>query len=107
GLPFTQTLGFFEKLLFLQGSQSPYPSQQGQLAVLLSPHYNAARLPAYHRLDLMVKRRWRIGPAFLLEANFTLLNAYNRPNLFYIDRISARRYNQLPILPSLGLTGTW
>ncbi|GIV24360.1 MAG: TonB-dependent receptor [Bacteroidia bacterium] len=107
GLPFTQTLGFFEKLLLLQGSQSPYPIQQGQLAVLLSPNYNGARLPAYHRLDLMVKHRWRIGPAFLLEANFTLLNAYNRPNLFYIDRISARRYNQLPILPSLGLTGSW
>lgn len=107
GLPFTQTLGFFEKLLLLQGSQSPYVTQQGFLAVLLSPNYNAARLPAYHRLDFLVKRRWRIGTDFLLEANFTLLNAYNRPNLFYIDRISARRYNQLPILPSLGLTGQW
>ncbi|MCS6895395.1 MAG: TonB-dependent receptor [Bacteroidia bacterium] len=107
GLPFTQTLGFFEKLLLLQGSQSPYIVQQGQLAILLSPNYNAARLPAYHRLDLTAKRRWRMGAAFLLEANFTLLNAYNRPNLFYIDRISARRYNQLPILPSIGLTGLW
>lgn len=107
GLPFTQTLGFFEKLLLLQGSQSPYPIQQGQLTVLLSPNYNAARLPAYHRLDLTLKRRWRISGAFLLEANFTVLNAYNRPNLFYIDRLSARRYNQLPILPMLGLTGSW
>lgn len=107
GLPFTQTLGFFEKLLLLQGSQSPYITQQGQLAILLSPNYNAARLPAYHRLDLTLKRRWRIGSIFLLEGNFTLLNAYNRPNLFYIDRISARRYNQLPILPMVGLTGSW
>ncbi|MCS7153589.1 MAG: TonB-dependent receptor [Bacteroidia bacterium] len=107
GLPFTQTLGFFEKLLLLQGSQSPYLTQQGQLAILLSPNYNAARLPAYHRLDLLLKRRWRLGSAFLLEGNFTLLNAYNRPNVFYIDRITARRYNQLPILPSLGLTGSW
>ncbi|MCX7607219.1 MAG: TonB-dependent receptor [Bacteroidia bacterium] len=107
GLPFTQTLGFFEKLLLLQGSQSPYPIQQGQLAILLSPNYNAARLPAYHRLDITLKRRWRIGPAFVLEANGTLLNVYNRPNLFYIDRITARRYNQLPILPTVGLTGIW
>jgi hypothetical protein len=40
-------------------------------------------------------------------ANLTVLNAYNRPNLFYIDRITARRYNQLPILPSAGLTLLW
>lgn len=107
GLPFTQTLGFFEKLLLLQGSQSPYPFQQGQLTVLLSPNYNAARLPAYHRMDLTLKRRWRLASQVLLEANFTLLNVYNRPNLFYIDRITARRYNQLPILPTLGITITW
>ncbi|GIV23435.1 MAG: TonB-dependent receptor [Bacteroidia bacterium] len=107
GLPFTQTLGFFEKLLFLQGSQTPYVTQQGQLAIVLSPNYNGARLPAYHRLDLMVKRRWRIADLALIEANLTVLNAYNRPNLFYIDRITARRYNQLPILPSAGLTLLW
>ncbi|MEN3041057.1 MAG: TonB-dependent receptor [Bacteroidia bacterium] len=107
GLPFTQTMGFFEKLLLLQGSQTPYITLQGQLAILLSPNYNAARLPAYHRLDFTVKRRWRLGSALLLEANFTLLNAYNRPNLFYVDRISAKRYNQLPILPTLGVTAWW
>ncbi len=108
GLPFTQTLGFFEKLLFLQnGSQAPYPTQQGVLAILLSPRYNAARLPAYHRLDLAIKYRQRLSEIFLLETSFTLLNAYNRPNVFYIDRITARRYNQLPILPMLGLTLLW
>ncbi len=108
GLPFTQTLGFFEKLLFLQnGSQAPYPTQQGVLAILLSPRYNAARLPAYHRLDLALKYRQRLSEIFLLETSFTLLNAYNRPNVFYIDRITARRYNQLPLLPMLGLTLLW
>ncbi|MGQ9863187.1 MAG: TonB-dependent receptor [Bacteroidia bacterium] len=101
GLPFTQTLGFFEKLLFLSnGTQSPYPTMQGLLSILLSPNYNAARLPYYHRLDLTVKRRWLVGEA-LFEAHFSLLNAYNRPNVFYIDRITGRRYDQLPILPTL------
>ncbi|MCS7162816.1 MAG: TonB-dependent receptor [Bacteroidia bacterium] len=107
GLPFTQTLGFFEKLFLWEGSQAPYPIQQGTLAVLLSPDYNAARLPTYHRLDLALRRRWQVGRTFLLELDATLLNAYNRPNLFYIDRITARRYNQLPILPMLGLVGLW
>jgi len=108
GLPFTQTLGFFEKLLFLQnGSQAPYTTQQGVLAVLLSPQYNAGRLPAYHRLDLALKYRQRLSEILLLETSFTLLNAYNRPNVFYIDRITARRYNQLPLLPMLGLTLLW
>ncbi|MCS7298231.1 MAG: TonB-dependent receptor [Bacteroidia bacterium] len=107
GLPFTQTLGFFEKLLFFQGSQSPYVTAQGQLALLLSPAYNAARLPPYHRLDITFKQRWRLDSDFIIEGNITLLNLYNRPNLFYIDRISARRYNQLPFLPSIGITGSW
>ncbi len=108
GLPFTQTLGFFEKLLFIpNGSQNPYPTQQGILAILLSPHYNAARLPAYHRLDLALKYRQRLSETLLLETTVSLLNAYNRPNVFYIDRITARRYNQLPIMPMLGLTLLW
>ncbi len=108
GLPFTQTLGFFEKLLFMpNGSQNPYPTQQGILAILLSPRYNAARLPAYHRLDLALKYRHRLSETLLLETSLSLLNAYNRPNVFYIDRITARRYNQLPIMPMLGLTLLW
>ncbi|MCS6790661.1 MAG: TonB-dependent receptor [Bacteroidia bacterium] len=103
GLPFTQTLGFFEKLL-LGSSDVPYIYQQGILGILLSPNYNAARLPVYHRLDFMFKRRWTLGERFLLESNLTVLNLYNRANLFYIDRITARRYNQLPILPLVGVT---
>lgn len=108
GLPFTQTLGFFEKLLFFQqGSQAPYPTMQGILAILLSPNYNAARLPAYHRLDLLLKYRIPLAERALLELQASVLNVYNRPNVFYIDRITARRYNQLPILPMIGLTVLW
>jgi hypothetical protein len=108
GLPFTQTLGFFEKLLFLQnGSQASYPTLQGTLGILLSPNYNGARLPAYHRLDLAFKYRQRLSELLLLETTMSLLNAYNRPNVFYIDRVTARRYNQLPILPMISLTLLW
>ncbi len=108
GLPFTQTLGFFEKLLFFQqGSQAPYPTMQGTLAILLSPNYNAAHLPAYHRLDLLLKYRVTLTGRALLELQASILNVYNRPNVFYIDRITARRYNQLPILPMLGVTISW
>ena len=33
----------------------------------------------------------------------TVTNVYNRANIFYVDRLTGERANQLPILPSLGL----
>jgi hypothetical protein len=38
-----------------------------------------------------------------LELNFGLTNAYNRANVFYIDRVTSKRVDQLPMLPSIGL----
>ena len=44
---------------------------------------------------------------FFLEATFTVLNVCNRPNAFYIDCSTARCYNQLLLLPLLGLPLLW
>jgi hypothetical protein len=38
-----------------------------------------------------------------LELNAGVTNAYNRANVFYIDRITAERVDQLPILPTFGI----
>jgi hypothetical protein len=105
GFPFTQTQGFYEKVDFqTNGAQTNYANQNGNLGILYADSVNAGRLPYYHRLDLAVKRRWQFANKFMLEANFTLINIYNRKNVFYFDRIKFAVIHQLPIIPSLGLT---
>ncbi|MDP5171596.1 MAG: TonB-dependent receptor [Bacteroidia bacterium] len=105
GFPFTQTQGYFEKLDFREdGAQSPISTQNGSLGLILSDELNGGRLPYYHRLDFSARRRWVFGNAVLLELDATLVNVYDRNNIFYFDRVRFEVVYQLPILPSLGLT---
>ena len=105
GFPFTQTQGYFEKLDFLQnGVQTPIATQNGNLGLILADELNGGRLPYYHRLDLSAKRRWLIRNQFLLELNGSVINTYNRNNIFYFDRVQFEPVYQLPVLPSLGVT---
>ena len=64
---------------------------------------NEGRLPAYHRLDLNVKRTWKEVGGGELELSAGVTNVYSRENIFYINRITGQRKNQLPFLPSVGL----
>lgn len=102
GFPFTQTAGFYENLVFNNGINTDYTTQNGTLGVQYG-ELNTGRLPYYHRLDFSVKRKFEIGST-TLEAVIGVTNVYNRQNIFYIDRIRYQVVNQLPILPSLGLS---
>lgn len=108
GFPFTQTQGFYQNIP-LEGSPVlvDFLSGNHNLGVLLSDERNGGRLSYFHRLDLSVKRTWKFGKYNSLEANFSLTNAYDRANVFYVDRISNKRVNQLPILPSLSIIYHW
>ncbi len=102
GFPFTQTQGFYESLTFSNGSTSNITTENGQLGVIYGA-YNEGRLSSYHRLDLGITRKFNLSETSVLEANFTVTNAYDRNNIFYVDRISNERVYQLPIMPSFGL----
>lgn len=102
GFPFYKTTGFYEKLYFQDGVNTDYTTENGDLSFLLEPT-NTGRLPYYHRLDVTVKRKFEISENATLEANAGVTNLYNRKNIFYQDRITNQRVNQLPFLPSLGL----
>lgn len=71
---------------------------------------NSERLPAFHQLDLRIDKRW-IWDMWTLNAYLSLLNAYNRRNpegWSYDFDYSHREITQgLPILPIIGLKGTW
>ncbi|MCZ2356179.1 MAG: TonB-dependent receptor [Bacteroidia bacterium] len=108
GFPFTQTQALFEKLYFWNnGSQAPVLNQNGNLTIMLSDAYNGSRLPYFHRLDITAKRKFSIKDKFLLEININTFNTYNRENVFYFDRIRNTRVNQLPLVPTAGISFLW
>lgn len=102
GFPFTQTRGFYNYLGFLEGVSTPYLTENpDQVGVLYSEVRNGGRLPYYHRLDISLQKNFKFTKHSGLELNASVTNAYNRPNIFYFDRISYRRVNQLPMIPSV------
>ncbi len=106
--PFTQTIGFVEDPdVSTQPVLPNILTGNGDLGVLLSPDRNGGRLSDFHRLDLSLQRTFTFGDRARLEITASVTNAYNRENIFYVDRISNERVNQLPILPSLGATFYW
>lgn len=106
GFPYSPTASMVEMLDFSNGINSNYISQNGTLTTIYG-ELNSERLPNYHRLDLSAKKRFDIGKRSILEINLSVTNVYNRNNLFYWNRITSQRVDQLPIMSSLGITYTF
>lgn len=106
GFPFTQTQGYYELVNFNEGIYTDYTTINGELGILFAD-LNAGRLPTYHRLDFDIKKRFHFSERTLLEVDFSVVNVYNRENIFYVDRITNEVVYQLPIMPSLGLSFTF
>ena len=103
GFPFTPTLGNYEQQDFQGGIGTDYTTTNGNLGVIYGD-LNSKRLPAYHRLDFGIKKKFIFSETSVLEVTLSITNIYNRNNIFYVDRISNERIDQLPILPSLGMS---
>lgn len=106
GFPFTLTQGYYENITFSGGINTDYTTSNGELGIIYSDP-NGGRLPYYHRLDITLKRQFVIGENSNLETIFSVTNLYNRKNIFYQDRITQERVDQLPIMPSIGLNLTF
>ena len=102
GFPFTQTQGMYENLTFSDGLLSDYTRANGTYGVTYGELY-AGRLPNYHRFDISGKRKFSIGKRSILEINLSVTNLYNRNNIFYFDRLTFTRVDQLPIMWSAGV----
>jgi outer membrane receptor for Fe3+-dicitrate len=107
GFPFTKTQGFYHRTDFSDGINTDYTTQNTQnpnnLGIIYGP-LNQGRLPTYHRLDLSLKREFALTVESTLETTLSITNVYNRKNIFYFDRIRHTRVNQLPIMPSIGVS---
>lgn len=104
GFPFTLTQGFFGSYQTDEGVFSDIPTQNPDLEVIYDEEINAGRLPSYHRLDASLKRIFKLSETSVLEVVASVTNAYDRQNIFYFDRVEYDRVDQLPIIPSLGIT---
>ena len=104
--PFTRTQGFYEQLVFDNGVGTDIDHQNGNLAIYYD-ELNKGRLSYYHRLDFSVKRGFQVSKNSRLEATVSVTNAYDRDNIFYVNRVTNERVYQLPVLPSFGLSLTF
>ena len=103
GFPFTQTQGFYEENAYEDLLFTNILTGNFDLGTILSDELNGGRLSYYHRLDASLKRTIEFSADTRMEVTASVTNVYNRDNVFYVDRITNGRVNQLPILPSLGI----
>lgn len=102
GFPFTRNSGFYPYITFEDGLETDIFTAEQELGILYD-EYNTGRLPWFHRLDFSVKKIFALSETTKLESTFSITNAYNRQNVFYFDRITNERVDQLPLMPSLGV----
>ncbi|MEZ5044372.1 MAG: TonB-dependent receptor [Saprospiraceae bacterium] len=103
GFPFTQTQGFFQEIAFDDILVEDILTGNFDLGTILSEERNGGRLSYYHRLDASLKKKITLPGAMLMELILSVTNVYNRENVFYLDRITNNRVNQLPVIPSVAL----
>ena len=102
GFPFTLTQGNYNENTFSDGIYTDYTTTNENLGIIYDD-INQGRLSTYHRLDLGMKKKFVFNRYTRLEINAGVTNVYNRANIFYVDRITNEKINQLPIMPSMGL----
>jgi hypothetical protein len=107
GLPFTQTQGFYDGQGVQNGISLDYLTNNSQFLTVQYASLNGGRLPYYHRLDINVKKTLKFKNETALEINAGATNLYDRANVFYIDRITGERIDQLPFLPTVGFDFTF
>ena len=102
GFPFTPTQGYYQQLN-LNNYMNPYTTQNGQLGYIAG-NLNSQRLPVYARLDISIRYKYTLKERMYLEINGGATNVLDRANIFYFNRITYTRVNQLPIMPNLNIS---
>lgn len=105
GFPFTPIAGYYQQLPWTDPNNNPvidypYETENGRVGTLYG-ELNSKRLPTYHRMDITIKRTWKLGQYSALDVSLAATNVYNRNNIFYFDTAERTRVDQLPIMPTL------
>jgi hypothetical protein len=102
GFPFSQTVGYYDRLGLPDIFRGSSLGETGKPYAILGEK-NAARLPAFHRLDVSATYRFVLGP-ITGTAGIHVVNAYNHKNVFYFDRKTGQQINMLPFFPTATLS---
>ncbi|HTA83250.1 MAG TPA: carboxypeptidase-like regulatory domain-containing protein [Bacteroidia bacterium] len=105
GFPFTPTQGYYPSVPF-NNIGSNYTSSNASLGTLYG-NFDSYRLPDYARLDASIDKSFQLSQDIGLHINASVINALDRANIFYYNRITSQRVNQLPILPSISVAMTF
>ena len=103
GLPFTKIIGFYDRLLLGGLFDSTYAHETGRPYTILGEK-NVGSLPAYHRLDLSAAKTFSFED-YKLALELSIVNVYDRKNLFYFNRFTGDRVNMLPFFPTVSFKG--
>jgi hypothetical protein len=103
GFPFTLTQGFYGRYDFDEGLNEDVVQNNPNLGIVFDDKINGGRLPVYHRLDISLKKTWKLSKYGSIEMTVSATNAYDRQNIFFFDRVEYDRVDQLPIMPSVGV----
>ena len=104
GFPFTLTQGFYGQYDLLNGIDSDVLTDNPDLGIIYSEKRNSGHLPDYNRVDVSLKKTIEFNKNLKLELLASVTNVTDRSNIFYFDRVSYTRVDQLPIIPSLTAT---
>ncbi len=106
GFPFTQTQGYVNQLNPQGNINYNFTTGNGNLNYIPST-LNGGRLPNYHRFDIGIKYKYKWSDKTTIDVNAGATNIYNRENIFYVDRFTFKRINQLPIMPNVNISLTF
>jgi outer membrane cobalamin receptor len=102
GYPFTQNAGFYNRLTLSGIGTDPFPSGTGSPSRALGQK-NAARLPAYHRLDAGITYRISFG-GFRGTVGASVINLSDQKNILYYDRNTGKTDYMIPFYPTASLS---
>ena len=105
GFPFTPTQGYYPNVPF-NNIGANYTSSNATLGTLYG-QFDSYRLPDYARVDASIDKSFQLSQDVGLHINASVINLLDRENIFYYDRISGQRVNQLPILPTISIAMTF
>lgn len=100
GLPYTKVRGF-DGFVLMDGPVDVF-DEPGIPRVIYDRPFGGV-LPAYHRLDASVERSFPLGRRGELTLQASVINVYDRANLFALDLFTLERTDQLPVVPTFGI----
>lgn len=103
GYPFTQNAGYYSRLTLADISETDSPYGSGIVSRVLGVK-NAARLPAYRRLDAGVNYRIPLAGSVRGTIGASVINVFDAKNILYYDRLTGKTDYMTPFFPTASLS---